>query len=51
MWNHYTSPIANKLMSIVEDYGIDIFLGRGNPLPKIREHELNLLQRIVFLSP
>ncbi|MBV2121500.1 MAG: hypothetical protein KUF74_08600 [Candidatus Thiodiazotropha sp. (ex Ctena orbiculata)] len=29
MWKHYTSPIANKLMSIVEDYGIDIFLGRG----------------------
>ncbi|MCW4275730.1 MAG: hypothetical protein N0E53_11450 [Candidatus Thiodiazotropha taylori] len=38
-------------MSMVEYCGVVICLGGGHPLPKIREHELNPLQRIVFLSP
>ncbi|MEW8627461.1 MAG: cytochrome b/b6 domain-containing protein [Candidatus Thiodiazotropha sp.] len=49
-WRQYIPSSANKLMAMAKYYGVDIFLGGGHPFHKTREHKLNPLQRMAYLS-
>lgn len=49
-WRQYIPSSANKLVAMMKFYAIDIFVGGGHPHHKSRQHKLNPMQRLAYLS-
>ena len=49
-WKQYIPSSSSKIIAMARYYAIDIFLGGGHPYHKTREHKLNPLQRMAYLS-
>lgn len=49
-WRQYIPSSPNALIAMMKYYGVDIFMGGGHPFHKTREHKLNPLQRMAYLS-
>jgi thiosulfate reductase cytochrome b subunit len=49
-WKQYIPSSPNKIIAMARYYAVDIFMGGGHPFHKTREHKLNPLQRMAYLS-
>ena len=49
-WKQYIPASANKLITMLKYYAIDIFVGGGHPHHKTRQSKLNPMQRLAYLS-
>lgn len=49
-WKQYIPSSPNKIIAMMKYYAVDIFMGGGHPFHKTRQHKLNPLQRMAYLS-
>ncbi len=49
-WRQYIPSSPNRIIAMMKYYGRDIFMGGGHPFHKTRQHKLNPLQRMAYLS-